>query len=404
MSTESTRNSPTHSFVLPWTAANFLTIVNRPLAWLDLTRILAALAIVWIHCPQSSDLLRTTLLARFAVPFFIATSVFLVFQSVDRDPRRSWIRYSGSRIQRLYFPFLVWSGAYLAFKWVKGWLLPDQPNDFPGWEWWIVGGAYHLWFLPFLLAVSLLSFAVAKASARSNRTRDGFALAGLLSGCVAAAWAPSAWPSGPYESFYFMLAALPAVFWAWPAAWLYRRWISGDPVASRGCVSNPASSRKHFGQADPAARPLVPVSERTAISVKARPGNGPSAAARGVADAPRAALFFACGLILFTLCSCELWRNGRNIWLENTAGMAILMCACVPLAPRFATRLRGLAELSFGIYLSHLLIVKLVEAGFHQLGCASTSFTDVATWTIAVAGAMIISGLLRKFPATRWLI
>ena len=55
---------------------------------------------------------------------------------------------------------------YLAFKLVKKTLAPEQPNDFGGWEMLIWGGAYHLWFLPFMLLVSLAVFPAVRLVSR----------------------------------------------------------------------------------------------------------------------------------------------------------------------------------------------------------------------------------------------
>ena len=48
----------------------------------DAARLLAALAIVWLHAIRSPALLPSTSLGRFAVPFFTAAAVFLICESL----------------------------------------------------------------------------------------------------------------------------------------------------------------------------------------------------------------------------------------------------------------------------------------------------------------------------------
>ena len=360
MATGTARHPAT--FLLAWRVSEAL--VSEPLIWLDLSRVLAAGAIVWIHCPRSAELSPTTVLARFAVPFFVAAAVFLVFQSAEKQPRRRWGAYAWSRLQRLYVPFLAWSGIYLLFKGGKWILLPDQPNDFPGLELFLFGGAYHLWFLPFLLIVSLVTFAVAGHTVRNPSSRHGWALAGGIAGAIVATIAPSTWLAGRFEACYFMLAALPAALWAWPAALVYQE------LNARGCEL-PGSPTRSRDQRPSAALAIV---------------------------------MFAGGVMLLAICCLGLWVLGRTVWLENLAGMALLGSVCVPLGPPLVKRARGLAELSFGVYLAHLLFVKIMEAALTKAGWPATPLTDVGTWIVAVAGAAGVTLGLQQCRATRWMI
>src|SRR5688572_15822937 len=68
---------------------------------LDAARFLAAVAIVWLHAPETPLLQRTgNPLTRPAVPFFTAAAVFLLVRGLLRDPNRSFIKYLRSRIVR----------------------------------------------------------------------------------------------------------------------------------------------------------------------------------------------------------------------------------------------------------------------------------------------------------------
>jgi len=78
---------------------------------LDAMRFIAVCAIVWIHTTET--LPETTLLARWAVPFFTIASIWLLGQSLQRNPTQSWPAYAWRRTNRLYGTFLIWNVIYL---------------------------------------------------------------------------------------------------------------------------------------------------------------------------------------------------------------------------------------------------------------------------------------------------
>lgn len=43
--------------------------------WIDIGRLVAAVAVVWIHAAESESGIRFTLFCRFAVPFFIVATL-----------------------------------------------------------------------------------------------------------------------------------------------------------------------------------------------------------------------------------------------------------------------------------------------------------------------------------------
>lgn len=176
---------------------------------IDCLRIFAALAIVWIHTPRSELLESTVVLGRFAVPFFVFSAIYFATMGGFKVSQRTLGRYAFARFRRLYLPFLVWSAAYLGLKGIKLVLAPDQQNDFPGWSLLLVGSAYHLWFLPFILFGSIVAFALAKNLAANNRS---IPITCVVIGVAAALIDPSNWPV--HDGFRFMWQALPALCWA----------------------------------------------------------------------------------------------------------------------------------------------------------------------------------------------
>ena len=189
-------------------------------ATFDLARLLAAYAIVWVHASRLPALQSSKALGRFAVPFFVFGAVFFVIDGLRRRPWRGFAEYARSRFVRIYLPFLAWSVVYLGLKLVKAALLPEQPNDMPGWSLFWAGSFYHLWFMPFILVVSLAAFGLGKAVLGRPRAE-----AALAAGCAVAGLAVAL---APTSAFGFpstgrgaaLAAAVPAASaWAddWPA-------------------------------------------------------------------------------------------------------------------------------------------------------------------------------------------
>ncbi len=100
------------------------------LAGLDTARCLAVLAIIWVHTPRSAALQPTIIGGRFAVPFFVATTVLLTIRALWNQPELSLTAYAQKRARRLLLPFVAWTVIYLALKLCKRIAIPDAPANF----------------------------------------------------------------------------------------------------------------------------------------------------------------------------------------------------------------------------------------------------------------------------------
>ncbi|HJT34497.1 MAG TPA: acyltransferase [Pirellulales bacterium] len=312
---------------------------------LDFARLAAAYTIVWLHTPRTPGLAASKALGRFAVPFFVFAAVFLVFDGIQRKPRRPWGEYFRSRLVRIYLPFLGWSGIYLLFKFAKGKLLPDQPNDFPGWSILWAGSFYHLWFMPFILVSSLLAFAIAKAVMGRAGLQWLAAGAALAAGAFVLAMPDSLLP--PADENPMVIKALPSLCWAVTFAILYSRGL-----------------------------------------------------ARWI-DSPGCTLF--AGLVAVG-CSAWVWQVGRDDLAETVAGLAVLIAALGEPTPGWMARLGNLGGLAYGIYLSHLLFVKSFESLANKLHAEINVALDLSIFAAAAVASTALTWALSRFRATSWLV
>jgi surface polysaccharide O-acyltransferase-like enzyme len=315
---------------------------------LEVGRWVAIYTIVWLHTVRSEALAPTTALTRFAVPFFVAACVFLVFQGVRRRPQRTFLEYGRQRFVRIYLPFLAWSAVYLGFKALKSASMPEQANRYPtGLDLLWAGGFYHLWFLPFILVVSLSAFAIAKAVQARGRLRWPVAIASFAAGVaiglprIAAALPPN------HPPLDYMLDALPAAFWGVAVALTY----DGD------------------------LRPLW----------------------RGLSR-------FGLDLLAFSACIGWLWMFSRSTLVENLAGVLVLLMALRPTNAPLLLRLGQLPSLAYGIYFCHLLPIKICESLAARRGLSLSWTLDLATFVVSAAAATLLAWMLYRLRWTRWLV
>jgi peptidoglycan/LPS O-acetylase OafA/YrhL len=306
---------------------------------LDVARLVAAYAIIWLHTPQSPVLEASKAIGRFAVPFFVCATILLVFEGVQYDRSRPWGQYVRSRWRRLYVPFLVWSGVYLAFKVVKGIVLPGEPNDYPGIEIFWAGSCYHLWFLPFILVVSLLTFAIARGIAVWPGAWPWMFAAAIVAG-VAATVMPLPPSDADGESYSQIVAgALPSVAWGLALALACRRF-----------------------------------STRTL-------------------EQPGATLL---GILVLVAGTGWVWYVDRSRLAETLAGMGFLVAALSPVRRAFWTRLALGGAMAFDIYLSHILWIKIFQAGGTKAGFAVSWGLDLGVFLAAAIAATMTAEAVRE--------
>lgn len=317
---------------------------RRPLV--DILRLVAAYAIVWLHAPTGLDFARWTALGRFAVPFFTAAAVLLTWEGLVRQPRRSPGTYVRSRVLRIYVPFLAWSGIYLAFKVAKALLLPEAPNDFPGLEVFWLGSFFHLWFMPFVLITTLAVFFAGRTIIGHPGRENAALVMCLLAGWIVA-WLPADRESLTVGFGQLAADALPAAFWglALAIAW-----------------------------------------QRGADRWLRRPALGWIALALTAAST---------ALVVVLL---------RNRLLENLAGVALLVFALADWRIGRLARLVQFGGLAYGIYLSHLLFIKSLQAVEAKVGLAETLPVVLGVFGIAAAGSTLLAWLLGRSRWTSWLM
>ncbi len=319
---------------------------NSRIAWLDFTRLFAAYSIVWLHTPRSPQLMRWAVLGRFAVPFFTAGAVFFVIAGLRRQPQRTLREYTVNRFRRIYVPFLAWSLIYWVFKAGKKLALPDEPNDFSGIEVLWTGTYWHLWFMPFILLVTLGAFAIGRQILGSKPLQSFVCVLTLAVGFIPALIAPPGWIVADTRFCDLAWNALPAGCWGLALALA----VSSN---SKRIFSNPITTITAF-----------------------------------------------CSFVAFVA---WLAAFGRSNLVENAAGVCLMIAALQPNAPSWVTKLGRFGAVAFGIYLAHLLVIKVCEAVVIKLHGPISWQLDLFTFAVAAAGSTWLAWMLARHRRTRWL-
>jgi peptidoglycan/LPS O-acetylase OafA/YrhL len=322
-------------------------------AFLDVARLIAAIGIAWEHTPESPQLGPSAYLGAFAVPFFTLGAVFLLFESLRREPDRPPAAYARARFLRLYLPLLVWSLLYILGRDLKA-LALHRPLVTPHPAMFLLGSAHHMWFLSFLLIVSLLLFWPARWLARAGAAaRIGVAIAAAAIGVTIGYL--------PLPDTSHMMASQHLAFF------LNR--------------SNAAAPAIFLGIASAAIYPLLPP--------------------RLVRNTATALVGLAVGVACITI---GYLTHARRVGLENGAGAGFFLFALAPWEGAFVSRTATWGKTAYGFYLAHVLVIEGIQSAAVRAHVPSSPRLDLIVFVTAVIATLAFVRLLSRFRATRWLI
>ena len=314
---------------------------------MDGLRAFAAAAVVMIHVSAGSASAAGMVcnqLARFSVPLFILLSGF-GHGDADRDLRAP-LRLFGARMRRILPPYVLWSALYLAGEAVFG-----KPHEKPLWDL-LTGGAYiHLYFIFVLVQFEVLYVPLYRAVQKAPNLTLAVSAAVtlgmqvLICGDWLALWTLPALPV-PYTRTF-----VPYLLFYVAGLWLRRR----DCLPARAGVPQAAGAAVIW-----AASAALAV-----LAARRLPG------VSGLSLRPDLTLYvFASLLLLWVLCS--LLRD----------------------VPR---PVRAVSRLSFALYLSHPLILRL----WNEWTTRQDPVIYLRLWqsyVMAFAGGLLIALALSLLP------
>jgi peptidoglycan/LPS O-acetylase OafA/YrhL len=328
---------------------------NQRMLMLDAGRLMASVAIVWLHACilYPTDISRGS---RFAVPFFSASAAFLLCQGFLRRPNISFIDYASKKVRRLYFPFLGWSLIYLLSSEFKRRYLTHTAPVPMHWAILWVGSSLQLWFLPFILFVSIISFPFLRFLAPRRATMRPITIGAIAVALIVAGVAIALVPlplkgvperetnaSATYILAQQSWATLPALLWGFALA----------------VIELPRGR----------ARKVLAVS----------------------------------GGILFLVSTSLILARGRNGLLENMAGISAMIFCLAPWDSHWIRQLARWGTAAYGIYLAHVLFIEGMFALLAHAKIQTTLAITFAEFTIALVLSAALVWTLNRSKYTQWL-
>lgn len=318
------------------------------LALLDVMRIVAALGIIWVHAATSEAGKMLSPVGTFGVPFYTYLAVLFMARGLTRrDQQRSLGGYIASRLYRVYLPFLFWSVVYLTLQETKGFI---ETHRLPNLSWRVLyyGGHEHLWFLPYLMIVTIVGAILVRGLHDRKALRIPTIILLLATGAAACLWKEPTWVAKRVEDIDFWkyaFRALPTVFFS------------------------------------------IALALGTASDGKLPKSTAPIATG---------------GAFLFILALLLQISEGPLKVLRTCAGLGVLLVALYPIHAPLTERLGRLGRYSYGIYLSHLLFIRIVAMWTARWDIPSSLTLDLFTFCFAFIGASVLSVLMSQSKYTRW--
>jgi len=311
----------------------------------DLAKLAAAAAVVWIHvmsCDASQELLP---LCRFAVPFFTGAAVYFVLQK-GSSQKVSVHSYCLQRARRLYVPFLWWSGVYLAARLLKHGITGDGSPITLSSATLLNGTAHHLWFLPFICLVSILAYVVVRRVGPPRPGLEGWwAIAFFLVGIgFALKPCPVIIQTVEFPISYFIdhsWDALPAIFFGAALFCLLRNMKPPKPLRAAALLLALAAIAWEFTVGVDALAPHI---------------------------AGASILFFT------TTQANRDWMKGLWPW----------------------------AQLAFVVYLVHVLFVEALQTVANRYGGVQSLPADLSIWALALVVSVLAAKFISRSRAVAW--
>lgn len=296
-------------------------------AGLDFLRIAGAVAVILIHAAGGTVLSEYTAFTRFAVPFFASSAAFLAYLSGARSSSKSITSYARARFSRLYVPFLVWTAIYIALRSFGGAIGDVSHLELGIYTLW-TGSANHLWFLPFVLFVTCISFAAGKLAC----SRTG-AMA-VIASCLVLA----------------LMAFLRQPDLSW--GYTLRLALANAPTVLIAIA-------------------LAAADHQWALTARA-----------GSAGAVLAAIGFFVLLALLTI-------FGRDRIWENLAGTTSLLLGLTWMRGQRYPWLALLSSFTYGIYLSHIMFVEGAEDLLALVGVSYAPLVASLVFVLSIVLALV---------------
>lgn len=333
----------------PVVLAPALSVARPRLPLLDAARTFAAIGVIAAHVldelfPQS----RLKLVGTYAVPFYLFVALYFTVHGLTRDASRSIGTYVVGRVMKLYLPFLAWNAAYDVMHHVAHHGNSTQtPMTLLPWAAFYT----HLYFLPFLLIVTVVTALIARPLSVRPTARRIVTVGLVIAGCLIGCGPQPTWLDDPmridHKTLWNAYKAIPAALFAMAFA----------------------------------------------LNVGLRPTRFKTSGLVAIA-----------GISLCVACVFIQYRFGPFPLLRSASGFGLAMAAFSTFDHPLLRPIAWAGRLSFGVYLSHVVFIRIAMAalGTHLVGAPVVG--SIAVGAFAFVGGLAFSMAISRFAWTRWII
>lgn len=186
--------------------------VKKYIPGFDFIRPIAAFSVVWIHgCAGSYWTRELNPLNDYAVPVFIAISLFLFSTQVISKGQTNFGEMAGTRFQRLMVPFFIWTFIYLGIRLFKAKAV-HEPFEIDWVQTFVFkGSSYQLWYLPNLFYLMLIFFGFLRIAAKNREFATFFLGVMIIVVAVVLWYTPEDIRTAHWFTRHIMLYFLPSL-------------------------------------------------------------------------------------------------------------------------------------------------------------------------------------------------
>lgn len=320
----------------------------------DLIRAFAALGVIWVHAGRSQPWNDLDLSAAGAWGTSYLNLIAGFFTVIMLHKHMSAGKGLGSftrhRLWRIGAPFVIWSGLYLLARLVN-YAVFGKVSSFE-WTWSALyyGTTYHLWFLPYLLCITLITLPL---TAYAVASAERMVMVGKL-----------------LLLTVFGLLLMPVtVFSQLPDEWAR--------------IAHSVSWRGPGFMLGLAMGMFIAAGYRPKVTFT---------------------MVAACAVLAISAMYLSLTTELPKHILNRVAGVSVFIIALAPWRGAIATTIARLGSLGFGVYLCHVLFVEGVVAVFSKAGIGHSLERDVLTFTIVATLSFGFAYAMKRSRKLSWLI
>lgn len=115
-------------------------------------------------------------------------------------------------------------------------------------------------------------------------------------------------------------------------------------------------------------------------------------------------LTIAISFTLFLALEVALALAGRDFWVENLAGLFLLLACFGDCRFTWVTAVASLGSMAYGVYLSHMLFVEGLQDVAQHFRFPENALNDILVFVLSTVCALVLTACLQRSRRWSWLV